>query len=509
MVACHACLFYLVAGLMPHAAQSKSARQPTTLGPPSTYATVRNNFNGNKGTSQTIDAKGPSFSAYVYMQVPYETAYDKRVIFAAYVQSMPKSCPWPNACDGQKGGDEFDMIETGFVGFNDTWAKNDNLNCGECSGVKCWSYGGPGCKTPGTACLTGDDKHCNGYPDKQSCPRDCTWSDAQRCISYCTQTVELNPRYQDNTKFAANAFLGGQTGKQYWYYKCGSGTTVENDQNSYSVATPGGKWGNRWIKLDLKLVRNQAWYTWTFFHPGPVSDTSVAVAGVQSLMVEHHDKSWNTFSGGRHVWVFSIWQYVFKSARPQNDEGIPGGVRQLHYLVCNSTEHCGHDEAYSRTPAPLPPPKHGEPHEEPHEQPHEESHEVAAQQGEPPEVPHEEAHKGHTEAQHSREDNGKRGRGNDFEEDNKKNGNRKDSDVMGMALKVLGMESREKGDGTLTDSLSAAAKEQVAYGGVSLFLLCLAATMVLSVRRSRSLRRESHALIPSDDSEDSQLQRSL
>lgn len=313
--------------------------RPKTPQVPKDYETMETWMPGHE-VSTTVGAEGPDFSAYVYLEVPFDDAYDKRVIFATYVQKVPGSCPYPTACDGQRGGDEFDMIETGFVGFNSTWPVNDNKNCWHCGGSDCWSGGQPGCHYPGgTRCETGDKLHCNGWTVKAQKPQDCTWSDGQGSITFCTQVTELDARYQDNTKFSANGFLGGQTGKK-WLYKCGAGTMVENDQDAYAVVTPDQqKWGNRWIKLDLKLVRNQAWYTWSFFQPGHVSNTSVKIAGIQSLMLEHTDASWNTFNGDPFKWVFSIWEYHFKSSRAKVD--IFGGMRKLHYKVLDAAESTG------------------------------------------------------------------------------------------------------------------------------------------------------------------------
>eukprot|EP00420_Gonyaulax_spinifera_P022913 CAMPEP_0197914690 /NCGR_PEP_ID=MMETSP1439-20131203/78952_1 /TAXON_ID=66791 /ORGANISM="Gonyaulax spinifera, Strain CCMP409" /LENGTH=120 /DNA_ID=CAMNT_0043536615 /DNA_START=52 /DNA_END=411 /DNA_ORIENTATION=- len=74
-----------------------------------------------KGDNATVvKVPGPKFSAYVYYDLE-EWSYDKRVIFTSYVQPMGKGCESPTDCDGRQGSNEFDMVETGYVGFNKTW----------------------------------------------------------------------------------------------------------------------------------------------------------------------------------------------------------------------------------------------------------------------------------------------------------------------------------------------------------------------------------------------------
>lgn len=321
-----------------------SARANGVGTPPSTYHTLeaywRQNSENTNDVSKTVATHGPEFSAYVYLENA-EPLYDKRVIFAAYVQTIKEGCTEPTACDGQKGGSEFDLIETGFVGFNSRTVENNIDFCeSRCGGRNCSSqFGAPGCtwdKPPNKiTCQIGDAKECNNIKSKEQIKsKDCTWTDVQSSISFCTQKAYLDPRSQDFTQLAANGYLHGKTGKAAWSSKGSAGTATQNDQTAWSVETPDSvRWGNRWIKINLKLVGNDAVYTYHFFRPGPVSDVYVPVVGARSLTLMGHSPTFD--AAVPHAWVFSLWQYDFwgaVSSRPITD-----GMRRLHFSVDGGT----------------------------------------------------------------------------------------------------------------------------------------------------------------------------
>jgi len=289
-----------------------------------------------KGGFEVVEASGPVFSAFVYMEMPEET-YDKRVIFAAYVQTKQDWCNAPTDCDGQVGGSEFDMIETGFVGFNDTQVIDDNFRCDQseswsvdghsgCASSKC---GSSGCNTG--YCAYGDDKNCNWAKTREEMPSRCTWTDVQQSVSFCTQQSRLDPTKQDFTQFSSNGYATGHSGPQTWSFEKHDGVSAQNGGTAWGVHSPDEqRFGNRWIKLDLSLQGDTAVYDYTFYEPSEPSNTRAKVAGRQQLKLTSRSGE-TLFRDLPHVWVFSLWQYDFWGA--VSTRQVPDGIRKFHYVV--------------------------------------------------------------------------------------------------------------------------------------------------------------------------------
>lgn len=306
------------------------------LTPPEEYETmwIRCKKGVCKGSNATtVKAEGPHFSAYVYYDLP-EWAYDKRVIYTSYVQPMPDDCENPNDCDGRTGGNEFDMVETGYVGFNNTWYINDHVRCETpaCNAQKCWNGKVPGCSWEGGPCKQGDYNDCNIQKDPDNMPDPCTWTDVQSGFSMCTQSAQLDPMKQDFTKLSANAYLDGKTGVGLWQFMPKGDVTAVNNQRAFAVGTGDGKrYGNRWIRLDLTLKDDLMWYSYSFFEPKPINDTSAAVVSKQEFGLKSLKGNPTFDTKTPHYWIFTLWQYEYEFAVPVNKPW--DSMRYLHYYV--------------------------------------------------------------------------------------------------------------------------------------------------------------------------------
>jgi len=319
------------------AKKTKADKKPKYyLTPPEEYETrwIRCKKGICKGSNATtVPVDGPHFSAYVYYDLP-EWAYDKRVIYTSYVQPMPDDCENPNDCDGRTGGNEFDMVETGYVGFNSTWFINDHVRCETkaCNAQKCWNGKVPGCSWEGGPCKQGDYNDCNIQKDPDHMPTPCTWTDVQSGFSMCTQSAQLDPMKQDFTQLSANAYLDGDTGVGLWQFMPKGAVNAVNNQRAFAVHTGDGKrWGNRWIRLDLTLKDDLMWYSYSFFEPKPANDTSAAVVSKQEFGLRSL-KGKPTFDEKTpHYWIFTLWQYEYEFAVPVNK--VWDSMRYLHYYV--------------------------------------------------------------------------------------------------------------------------------------------------------------------------------
>merc|ERR1719336_653780 len=323
-----------------HAEKKKAPQYYLT--PPTEYESmwIRCKKGVCKGSNATtVPVEGPHFSAYVYYDLP-EWAYDKRVIYTSYVQPMPDDCENPNDCDGRTGGNEFDMVESGYVGFNNTWFINDHVRCetSACNAQKCWNGKVPGCSWEGGPCKQGDYNNCNIQKDPDNMPDPCTWTDVQNGFSMCTQSAALDPMKQDFTQLSANAYVDGQTGVGLWQFMPKGAVTAVNNQRAFAVGTGDGKrWGNRWIRLDLTLKDDLMWYSYSFFEPKPINDTSAAVVSKQEFGLRSLKGKPTFDTKTPHHWIFTLWQYDYEFAVPVNK--VWDSMRYLHYYVVKDPMH--------------------------------------------------------------------------------------------------------------------------------------------------------------------------
>jgi hypothetical protein len=253
---------------------------------------------------------------------------------------MPDDCEHPNDCDGRTGGNEFDMVETGYVGFNNTWYINDHARCETkaCNAQKCWNGKVPGCSWEGGPCKQGDYNNCNIQKDPDNMPAPCTWTDVQSGFSMCTQSAQLDPMKQDFTKLSANAYLDGETGVGLWQFMSKGAVTAVNNQRAFAVGTGDGKrWGNRWIRLDLTLKDDLMWYSYSFFEPKPINDTSAAVVSKQEFGLRSLKGKPTFDTKTPHYWIFTLWQYDYEFAVPVNK--VWDSMRYLHYYVVKDPMH--------------------------------------------------------------------------------------------------------------------------------------------------------------------------
>jgi hypothetical protein len=323
------------------AAKEKNATQ-YYFTPPDEYESmwikcVKGTCKGSNASRVQVD--GPHFTAYVYYDLP-EWAYDKRVIFTSYVQPMPDDCESPNDCDGRTGGNEFDMVETGYVGFNSTWFVNDHVRCETkaCNAQKCWNGNVPGCSWEGGPCKQGDYNNCNVQKDPDNMPAPCTWTDVQNGFSMCTQSAALDPMKQDFTQLSANAYVDGKTGVGLWQFMPKGAIQAVNNQRAFAVGTGDGKrWGNRWIRLDLTLKDDMMWYSYSFFEPKPVNDTTAKVASKQEFGLRSLKGNPTFDKTTPHYWIFTMWQYEYEFAVPVNK--VWDSMRYLHYYVVQDPLH--------------------------------------------------------------------------------------------------------------------------------------------------------------------------
>jgi len=294
-------------------------------------------------------ADGPKFAANVYYEL--DGAYDKRVIYTSYVQTMKEGCNDPRDCDGLKGANEFDMIETGFVGYNNTWFINDNKRCLThfCNAQS--TCGSNGCSWAAGSCRVGDYNGCNSQTASDKMPPACTWTDVQNAFSMCTQSAQLDPRNQDFTVLSANGYLHGETGptpkgcpatapcsgKFVWDMATASAVSPVNNRRSFQVKTGDDKpWGNRWIRLELELNGSRVDYTYRFFKPGAKDDKSATVTSVQKFSLTSVEGKPVFEADTPHYWVFSLWQYDFEFAVPTNQ--ILDQKPRLHYQIVKDPE---------------------------------------------------------------------------------------------------------------------------------------------------------------------------
>jgi len=257
---------------------------------------------------------------------------------------MPDDCEMPNDCDGRTGNNEFDMVETGYVGFNSTWFVNDNVRCetSACNAQKCMNGNIPGCSWQGGPCKQGDYNDCNIQTDPDNMPEPCTWTDVESGFSMCTQSAALDPMKQDFTKLSANAYLDGKTGVGLWQFIPKGNIEPVNNQRAFAVNTGDGqRWGNRWIRLDLELKGDLMWYTYRFFEPKPINDTTATVVSQQDFGLRSL-KGKPTFDKDTpHYWIFTLWQYDYEFAVPVNEPW--DSTRHLSYHVIKDPTAKGGD----------------------------------------------------------------------------------------------------------------------------------------------------------------------
>jgi hypothetical protein len=143
---------------------------------------------------------------------------------------------------------------------------------------------------------------------------------------------------QDFTKLSANAYLDGETGVGLWNFIPKGAVTTVNNQRAFAVETGDGKhWGNRWIRLDLSLKDDLMWYSYSFFEPKPINDTSAQVTSKQEFGLRSA-KGKPTFDRTTpHYWIFTLWQYEYEFAVPVNK--VWDSMRYLHYYVVQDPLH--------------------------------------------------------------------------------------------------------------------------------------------------------------------------